>query len=121
MTTEDPKALRAEARKLRKALEDLAATNLSFLTALGAEVKLPSTPERGRRISHLCNALDMATDRVRFFRLGVDYRTDDKSKLKPLETPLSLAARLDAALAVKDEREAVERCWALVRELREGE
>lgn len=29
-----------------------------------------------------------------------------------------LAARLDAALATKDEREAVERCWALVRELR---
>lgn len=118
---EDPKALRSEVRKLRKALEELVATNLSFLTALDIEMKQEATPERGRRIARLCNALDMATDRVRYFRLGVDYRTDDKSKLKPLEVPEArLTSRLSAALAAPDPEEAVARAREVVAQLREG-
>lgn len=89
MTTDETRLLKRESSKLRKALADLTDLNLRFIAALDAEMEQPATPERGSRVARLSNALEMATDRVRYFTLKVDYRTDDRRKLRirPLEVP----------------------------------
>lgn len=67
-----------EARELRRHLQDLADGVLLYLDGLDTVMKLPDSPERGRRIAALANALDMANDKARYGALGVDYRRDDK-------------------------------------------
>lgn len=57
------------------ALRGLVAAIEAHLTSLDAVMRDPSTPERGRKIAALANALDMAKDHVRFGVLGVDFRT----------------------------------------------
>jgi hypothetical protein len=66
------------AKKYRKALAELSASVTGCLNAIDAEMKKREGVERGRRIAQICNALDMANDHVRYFVLGVDYRTDKK-------------------------------------------
>lgn len=63
-----------DARKLKKELSGLTNAVRSFPNLIDAEMKRPSTEERGREIARLCNGLEMANDRVRFFVLGEDYR-----------------------------------------------
>ena len=48
----------------------------AYLRALDAQMDLPSTPERGRRIAQLSNMLEMTTDRLRFGLLDIDFRTN---------------------------------------------
>lgn len=67
-----------EDREDRKALRELSSAVTFALNAIDAEMKLPPSPERGGRIAKIMNALDMANDKVRYFRLGVDFRTDIK-------------------------------------------
>lgn len=69
----------ADERKLKTHLRELSAAVTDHLRALDAEMKLPSSAERGRRIARLASELDMANDRVRYFALGVDFRTDKKT------------------------------------------
>lgn len=68
-----------EARELRGSLQALSDSVLLFLAALDQAMKGPEGEERGKRIAHLCNQLDLANDRVRFSALGVDFRKDDKA------------------------------------------
>jgi hypothetical protein len=75
MPTAKPKTeadYRRDARNVKQHLEELSAAVSAHLKALDAEMALPSTPERDKRIAALAN------DRVRYFALGVDYRKDKK-------------------------------------------
>lgn len=74
----DPQQLARDRRKFLEHLRDLSAAVTAHLEALDAEMALPSSVERGKRIAKLASALDLANDRVRYFALGVDYRTDKK-------------------------------------------
>lgn len=74
--------LTREKRKLKSALKALTKTCGEALRAIDHEMSQPSTPERGRRIASICNALEMANDHARYFALGVNYRTDVKN-LRP--------------------------------------
>lgn len=62
--------------KYEKALRELVQRNQEFMRWLDAEMVKPSTHERGSRIAQALNALGVATDSVRYFTLGVDYRAD---------------------------------------------
>ena len=62
--------------KYEKALRTLVENNQQFLRWLDAEMVKPSDANRGGRIAHAMNELEMAVDRVRYFTLGVDYRRD---------------------------------------------
>ena len=79
---DDANGWRKEAKHFRKYLVELSNANLSFIAQLDELMKQPSTIERGRAISKLTNALDMANDSARYFGLGVDYRTDKKLPTK---------------------------------------
>jgi hypothetical protein len=70
---------RREIRNLRKHLKNLSLNVTACLRAIDLEMHAPSTPERGKKIAIICNALDMANDQTRYFALGVDYRADKKS------------------------------------------
>ena len=65
-----------------QALRELVKANQDFMCWLDAEMVKPSDMTRGRRIAQALNALGMATDRVRYFALGVDYRTDKSATFK---------------------------------------
>lgn len=67
-----------ENRADKKSLRELSAAVTAAVKAIDAEMSLPQSPERGSRIAKILNALDMANDKVRYFRLGVDFRTDRK-------------------------------------------
>lgn len=69
-----------EARDLRAALQTLSDNVLLFLDALDKAMAGPEGPERGKRIAHLSNQLDLVNDGVRYNALGVDFRKDDKPK-----------------------------------------
>ena len=62
--------------KYERALRQLVKHNQEFMRWLDAEMVKPSSQERGARIAKAINALNMQTDSVRFFTLGVDYRND---------------------------------------------
>lgn len=67
---------RKEAREGHKALEALTTRVRAFVVQLDELMQQPSTVERGRAVSKLLNALEMANDHVRYFTLHVDYRRD---------------------------------------------
>lgn len=67
-------------RKLKQHLRDLSDAVTAHLSALDAAMKQPESAKRGRTIAKLANDLDLANDRVRYFALGVDYRTDKKGQ-----------------------------------------
>lgn len=67
-----------EERELKRYLRDLSAAVTAHLQALDAEMAKSESAERGKRVAKLANELDLANDRVRYFALGVDYRTDHK-------------------------------------------
>jgi hypothetical protein len=71
-------------RKTRRCLKQLSSIVSKCLVAIDAEMALPSTPERGKKIALICNALDMANDQARCFARGINYRTDRKHP--PLKT-----------------------------------
>lgn len=64
----------------KRALISLVASIKQYIRLLDAEMKKPPSHDRGRRIGALTTALDMATDGIRFFTLGIDYRTGKRRK-----------------------------------------
>lgn len=65
MTTPYNDPLKAEKRKvreLRKHLTDLTAVTKKAIAAIDAEMKLPSTPDRGSRIAKITNCLELQND-----------------------------------------------------------
>lgn len=66
----------AKEKKLRRHLVDLTTVVGSVVARIDAEMALPSTPERGRRIAALTNELELANDQARHFGLGIDLRKD---------------------------------------------
>jgi hypothetical protein len=69
-------------RDLKKHLRDLSAAVTAHLADLDEEMRRPGPADAGRgsRVAKIANALDFANDRVRYFALGVDYRTDRKGQ-----------------------------------------
>lgn len=69
-----------DARKLKAHLGELSAAVTAHLEALDAEMRKPDSHARGQHIAKAANDLELANDRVRYFALGVDYRTDRKTR-----------------------------------------
>lgn len=67
-----------EARRLRATLKRLSDQVSVALNAIDSEMKQPPSSVRGSRMAKICNALEMANDRVRYNELGVDFRKDPK-------------------------------------------
>lgn len=63
-------AEKRKTRELRKHLRDLTETVRRCLIALDAEMKEPSTVQRGSRIAAISNALNLQNDIARRFGLG---------------------------------------------------
>ncbi len=59
-----------ECRALRKHLKDLTSMTAKVIKAIDAEMDLPSSHERGKRIARLTNTLEVANDIARHFGLG---------------------------------------------------
>lgn len=76
----DPVGFVKEARKVRRELQDLSDAILLFADAVDAAFMKDQTvpPAAGGKLARLLTALDVQNDRVRYFTLGVDYRTDNK-------------------------------------------
>ena len=74
----------------RKALEGLVRDCETYLVALDTIMENHHLPpiERGRRIAHCSNFLNLRVDAVRYGALGLDYRTD-----KPIKERVAYRAR----------------------------
>ena len=68
------------AKDVRKHLVGLTSAVRTHLAALDRLMQGSSTYERGRQVAQLCNQLNMENDKARYFGLGIDFRTDKKSK-----------------------------------------
>src|ERR1035437_8017892 len=53
-----------------------------YIDCVDAEFKKPVSNVRGRRLAGLLNMLEMATDTVRHFTLGLDLKTGKKVRVK---------------------------------------
>lgn len=62
-----------EANKVEKTLKELTVAIVDFLAALDAEMKQPSTAERGRKIALLSNRLSMANEAAQHFALDMSF------------------------------------------------
>jgi hypothetical protein len=71
------------ARDLRKHLRSLTATVTKACAAIDAEMALPASAKRGRRIAEITNALEFANDIARHFALGVHLKTKNKPRAVP--------------------------------------
>ena len=69
-----------ERRKLKRALKELSAAVTVALRTIDQVMKEPEGELRGKRIAAAMNALEMANDQARYFHLGVNFRTDRKSR-----------------------------------------
>lgn len=61
----------------KRYLRELTEAVKACLDALDAEMKQPSTVDRGRRIAQICNKLNIANDIARRFGLGIDFKDKD--------------------------------------------
>lgn len=67
----DPLLLaKRESLKLRKSLANLVVACEQSLEALDAEMQMPSTVKRGKRIAKISNYLELEKDRAKHFGLG---------------------------------------------------
>jgi len=73
-TTRSERALKRELQQLSNAIL-LFANHMDQIVA--TDRRIPTLT--GRQLARLLNALDLANDRVRYFTLGVDFRSDDKA------------------------------------------
>ena len=80
--TADPKELARTVREQRKALRDLTNAVLLYLDNLdGAVATRKDIPhDVSEWLGRNAGLLDMANDQVRYFALGVNYRTDNKKR-----------------------------------------
>jgi hypothetical protein len=69
-----------EAKKYRKALEELTASVWGYLSQVDLLMKQPDSHERGKKLASLSNQLELANDRARHFTLGIDLRTGKKRR-----------------------------------------
>ena len=76
MTPEEKKI-----RDLTKEMIGLSNEVLAFLELMDRAMREPSTEARGKKIAGYLNSLEHTNDSVRYFVLGVDYRTDTKRPL----------------------------------------
>ena len=67
--------LKRENRKLRKYLEKITRVTFRALAAIDFEMRKPSDVERGRRISAICNELELINDMARHIGLGVSFKS----------------------------------------------
>lgn len=81
--------------KYEKSLRALVGDVQVVIRWLDAEMVKPSDVNRGKRIAKVTNALEMEIDKIRYFTLGVDYRTDNKRKVGSV-SPASDAKPADA-------------------------
>lgn len=81
-----------QGRNLRANLEMLTNTVIEFVAYLDAEMKMPSTVERGRRIAKIRNALVFNNDRARHFGLGISFKSLKWKRLPKGELEIDLAA-----------------------------
>ena len=65
-----PKCKTRECREIRKYLKALVDYNAAMITWIDAEMKKPSTVERGQRFAKVLNELELENDRARMFGLG---------------------------------------------------
>jgi hypothetical protein len=80
MTEQEIRAMKKEARELRKCLENLTMTVRQFIHLLDSEMKNPSDVARGRRIAKLQNSLEWVNDHARFLTLREDLIKPKKMK-----------------------------------------
>lgn len=74
------KQQKRDMRNLKTNLKALTDHVMRHLAWIDDEMKKPESPERGKRLAALANALDMANDAARYHALGVDFRKDNKDK-----------------------------------------
>jgi hypothetical protein len=72
------KELKKEVRKLTKHLITLTVVVRNTVNALDAEMKLPSSQERGQRIAKISNYLEYHNDCARHFGLGFPLKKAKK-------------------------------------------
>lgn len=72
------RAAKKEAKRYANALKLLCAEVRVYLAHMDVVMTKPQTPERGREIARLSNALEMVNDQTRYFVLGVDYRKEGR-------------------------------------------
>jgi hypothetical protein len=63
-----------DARHYKKYLRELTLATEQYIDQLDEVMKGPSTPERGKKIAHLTNALNMAKDQAKHFGLGLSLK-----------------------------------------------
>ena len=61
-------------------LKSLTQAVAKSIAAIDAEMKKPSTPDRGKRIAAITNNLEIENDKARYFGLGIDWRVDRKKR-----------------------------------------
>jgi len=59
---------------MRKALKDLAYAVALAIRQIDAEMNLPSTPDRGRKIASITNQLELQNDKSLHFDLGYSFK-----------------------------------------------
>lgn len=70
---------RREAKKYRAALTTLTCQVMAYLAHVDVLLaEHPDKSERGSKLARLSNALEMENDKIRYFALGIDFRTDKK-------------------------------------------
>ena len=75
-----------ELKESEKYLKSLTLAVSVFLKTLEGVMHMPTSPERGRRVAELANALDMENDLARHFGLGIDLKTGKKPRKKAVES-----------------------------------
>lgn len=61
-------------QEMKRQLRDLVGTVSRCIAVLDHEMKKPSTPERGGRITQVANALEFARDVASYFGLGLPLK-----------------------------------------------
>lgn len=74
------KRLTKENRELKKYFESIAVVVAQSIAALDAEMKLPPSNERGKRIAAVCNQLEHVNDSLMHFGLKFEFKKINKIK-----------------------------------------
>lgn len=71
--------MKADPHALKRELKGLCDVVRKVLDSVDKEMVKPSTPERGKRIAKIMNALNIQYDCARHFGLGESLRTDKRT------------------------------------------
>lgn len=78
--------VKREAQNLKRALKELTISVGNALNALDQIMKTTADGERGQKVAKVCNFLEIANDRARYFALHIDYRTDRKPNREEMDS-----------------------------------